>query len=257
MTSISIITPVLNGEPFIRDTVESILSQEGDFELEYIIRDGESTDGTLAALAEYKGRCTVVSQKDGSPQEAINAGMAMATSEIVAWLNADDVYEPGTLQRVVETFRQAPQRRWCYGYCSIMDENSVEIRKPITWYKSILGYFYSRHLLLCENFVNQPATFWKRDLWEEVGGLDTVHKAAFDYLLWMKMAKASPASAIHRRLARFRRHPGSISENQFAKQFDEELAIARQYGNFLHVALHTLNKWKIILVYRLLGALGR
>ncbi len=257
MTKISIITPVLNGADYIRETVESVLSQTGDFELEYIVRDGESTDGTLAILKDYDDRCVVVSEKDGSPQQAINAGMAMATGDVVAWLNADDCYEPGALQTVVETFRKHPDRRWCYGFCSIMDENGKEIRRPITWYKSILGYVYSRHLLLCVNYVNQPATFWTRELWEETGGLDTQHKAAFDYLLWLKMARRSRAAAIRRRLARFRRHPGSISENQFARQFDEELRIAGQYGNSLHVFLHTLNKWEIILIYRLLGVLGR
>ena len=107
---ISVITPVLNGEKFIRQTVESILNQTGNFELEYIVRDGHSVDKTLAILAEYDDKITVVSKKDGSPQEAINQGMKMATGDIKCWLNADDVYLPGTLERLLILFKPIPAK---------------------------------------------------------------------------------------------------------------------------------------------------
>ncbi len=249
---ISVITPVYNGELFIRHTIESVLSQKGDFELEYIICDGQSTDGTLAILEEYKDRCTVVSRKDGSPQVAINNGMAMATGDIGCWLNADDQFEPGTLQAVADVFRKHPKTQWLYGRCSIVDENDVEIRKPITWYKNILGYFYSRNVLLCENFINQPATFWRMAVWRNASDLDPQFKAAWDYELWMKMSQIAPARAVHRYFARFRRHSGSISENHFIRQFDEELSIARKYGNAIHYLIHKFNVWKIVTVYKLL-----
>ena len=76
---ISVITPCLNSRRYIRQTIESVLSQKGDFELEYIIRDGCSTDGTLGILSDYKNQCIMFSQKGNSPQEAINAGIKMAT----------------------------------------------------------------------------------------------------------------------------------------------------------------------------------
>lgn len=257
MTKISIITPVLNGEKYLRATVDSVLGQTGDFALEYLVRDGGSTDGTLAILKEYGDRVQVVSERDGSPTAAINAGMRMATGDIVAWLNADDVYEPGALQRVVTAFARHPRRHWAYGYCSIMDENGQEMRGWVTTYKSVLGYWHSRNLLLCENYVNQPATFWRRALWSQAGDLECGYKAAFDYQQWLRFARLSRAIPIHARLARFRRHPGSISENQFARQFDEELVIARQFGSPLHVAIHWVNRWKIVWSYRLLTRLGR
>ena len=81
---ISVITPVLNGEKFIRQTVESVIHQQGDFELEYIVCDGESTDRTLDILAEYNDKITVISKKDNSPQEAINKGMKVASGEKTA-----------------------------------------------------------------------------------------------------------------------------------------------------------------------------
>ncbi len=253
MIKISVITAVLNGERYIRETVESILGQKGDFELEYIICDGMSTDRTLSILKEYADRCTVVSRNDGSPQEAINNGMGIATGDILAWLNADDLYVPGALQRVVEAFRANPDKLWAYGQCSIIDADGNEIRRPVTLYKSTLGRRYSHHLLLCENYINQPATFWTRQIWKAVGGLDTVHKAAFDYLLWLKMAQKSRAIAIPHYLARFRRHDASISENQFHRQFSEELTISKAYGNRLHYFIHWLNMKKIIHIYNLLA----
>ncbi len=253
MPTISVITPVLNAERFIRQTVESVLGQRGDFELEYIVRDGGSTDGTLAILEEYRDHCRIVSEPDGSPQAAINAGMAAASGDILCWLNADDLYRPGTLQRVADTFANHPDKLWCYGRCSIIDEAGREIRKPITWYKNLLGFVYSRNWLLCENVISQPATFWRRELWERCGGLDTSLKAAFDYKLWLQLSERSPAAPIHATLADFRRHACSISENHTRQQFDEELALAKAAGNHLHYGLHWLNRAKILAAYHLLN----
>lgn len=249
---VSVVTPVLNGAPFIRETVESVLGQRGDFELEYIIRDGGSTDGTLDLLRPYAGRCQISSGRDGSPQNAINLGMRQASGAICAWLNADDVYEPGALQAVVAALAAHPSRRWCYGRCSIIDEVGRPIRRPITWYKNLLGWVYSRNLLLTENYINQPATFWTRELWQEIGGIEGSQKACFDYELWLKMGARSRPVVIRRYLARFRRHATSISENWFEQQFREELAIAARYGRRPHVWLHYLAMRKITLVYGLL-----
>lgn len=252
MIRISIITPVYNAEKFIRRTMDSIHNQQGDFELEHIVCDGLSTDGTLDILKEYP-QAKVISRKDGGPFNAINYGMNLATGEIAAWLNADDIYQPGTLAKVADYFRKNPQCQWLYGNCPIIDANDREIRKAITLYKEIIGYFYSRNVLLCENFINQPATFWRMDLWRKIGGLQSVYKAAWDYELWMKMSAEAPAAHLHSDLACFRRHEDSISENFFEKQFTEELQIASEYGNLLHRLIHKFNQWKIITAYKLMS----
>jgi glycosyltransferase involved in cell wall biosynthesis len=159
MTKVSVVTPVYNGENYIRETVESVLSQKGDFELEYIICDGMSTDRTLEILEEYKNSCRIISRNDGSPQEAINYGMNLATGEIACWLNADDLFSPGALEAVVKAFEKHPERRWLYGRCCIIDSSGGEIRKCISFYKHFIGFFYSWNILLCENFISQPSTF--------------------------------------------------------------------------------------------------
>lgn len=254
---ISIVTPVLNGERFLRRTVESVLSQSGPFELEYIVRDGLSTDRTLDILSEYKGRLKVVSERDGSPQEAINAGFAMATGDIGAWLGADDVYEPGALAKVAAFFEGRPSCQWLYGRCRIIDAEDREIRRMVTLYKELIGHFHSRDVLLCENYINQPAVFWRMDLWRKAGGLHSSYKAAWDYELWLKMAELAPPSPLHGTLASFRRHPGSISEGFTERQFREELAIASERGGPLHRLIHAFNFWKITAVYKILGACGK
>ncbi len=257
MLKISIITPVLNGRSFIQNTVESVLSQTGDFELEYIVRDGGSEDGTLEILDRYSDSCRVVSEPDGSPQEAINRGMEMATGDIAAWLNGDDLYLPGALQAVAETFRSRSELRWAYGGCRIIDPEQRVVRRPITWYKHLLGgWIYSRNLLLCENFINQPATFWSLDFWHETGGLKSDYRAAWDYELWLRMASISRPRVIRRTLACFRRHPGSISELNFEQQFQEELQISREYGSGVHYWLHRFNCWKIVAAYKMMERLN-
>ncbi len=253
---ISVVTPVYNNAAYIRDTLESVLGQQGDFELEYIVCDGLSTDGTLEILREYEaaGKITLIARKDGGPCDAINFGMARATGEVGCWLNGDDCFVPGALARVAELFRRHPAAQWLYGRCRIVDAQGREVRKPITWYKNLLGFFYSRNVLLCENFVNQPSTFWRMSLWRAIGGgLDSQYKAAWDYELWLKMGEKAPALAVHEYLAEFRRHPGSISENFFERQFAEELAIARAHGNAIHGLIHRFNTWKIVTAYKLLS----
>ena len=230
-----------------------MLSQTGDFELEYIVRDGQSSDKTLSILADYEDKITVVSKKDGSPQEAINQGMSMATGDIKCWLNADDLFLPGTIDSVIKAFKANPDKDWLYGRCDIIDADGLEIRKPITLYKNIIGYFYSRNILLCENYINQPATFWRSSMWDKASQLNPKYKAAWDYELWMKMALESRAIPIRKTLSHFRRHDGSISENHFVQQFSEEHEISATYGNIIHRIIHKLNQFKIVVIYKILS----
>jgi hypothetical protein len=179
--------------------------------------------------------------------------MNLASGDIACWLNADDIFTPGALDAVVKAFEKYPERRWLYGKSYIIDSEGREIRKLITLYKNILGFFYSWNILLCENFINQPSTFWKLDLWKEVKDLDSRYKAAWDYELWLNMALKSRPVHLRKKLSAFRRHGGSISENNFEKQFTEELEIARKHCNFIHYMIHAFNRWKVISIYKLLS----
>lgn len=237
---ISVITPVLNGEKYIRRTIESVLSQTGSFEIEYIIKDGGSTDKTLSIVREYVDRCILIVDRDASLTQAIQQGFSQATGDVLCWINADDYYESGAFQRVVDAFNAYPDCQWCYGLCRIVDAQNKVIRKWITWYKNFLGWYYSYHILLCENYINQPAVFWRHNLWKSVKGMQSAYKLAFDYELWLKMGQLSKAIPIHAYLAHFRRDHYSLSDRYFQQQFKEEITIASFYGNKIHRFIHAV-----------------
>src|SRR5438128_2672833 len=144
---VSIVTPSYNQARFIERTIRSVLDQDHR-DVEYIVVDGGSTDGTAGILERYSDRIVWTSERDRGQSDAINKGLHRATGEIVAFLNSDDTYEPGALSAVVAFFSANPEARWVYGKCRIIDENDVEIRRPITWYKNLLLRRYSYAKLL-------------------------------------------------------------------------------------------------------------
>ncbi|MDD5724475.1 MAG: glycosyltransferase family 2 protein [Syntrophales bacterium] len=158
---ISVVTPSLNQGEFMERTIQSVLSQHGDFELEHIIVDGGSTDGTLDIIEKYKGRLTLLSGRDRGQSDAINKGFAMASGDILAWLNSDDTYEPGALSEVAEIHRKH-EFEWYFGNCRNIDENDREIRKLITRYKMFESRRYSLRRLLSKDFISQPAVFLRK-----------------------------------------------------------------------------------------------
>ena len=133
---ISVVTPCLNSKQFLERMLQSVHDQEGDFEIEHLIFDGGSTDGTLEILEKWSGKIDYVSEPDTGQSNALNKGFAKATGDVIAWLNADDIYLPGALAKVAQAFSD-PNTQWAYGQCIIIDPQDNEIRKPITWYKNL------------------------------------------------------------------------------------------------------------------------
>lgn len=227
---ISIITPSYNQRQFVERTIQSVLSQRGEFELEYLILDGGSTDGTLEILQKYDGALYWRSEPDEGQADAINKGLRQATGEIVGWLNSDDLLTPGALSRVAEAFKHNPRLEWAHGRCDIIDVHDRVIRKWISTYKHWCCKRYSYSRLLTENFISQMTVFWRRHLLGKTGYLNTNLKLAFDYDLWVRFAQHSDPLYIPERQASFRWYETSKSGANFIRQFDEDYNIACRYA---------------------------
>lgn len=250
---ISIIIPSFNQAEYIERTLQSILQQEGDFQLECIVMDGGSTDGTVEILKSYDEQIQWVSEKDEGQADAINKGWKKATGDVIAYLNSDDTYEPGAFQKVVEYFQQHPDTMWLYGKCHVVDQNDKPMRKWITAYKNFLLRKYSYNKLLAENFISQPATFLRRQLLEEVGYLDPKQHFVMDYEYWLRIGAKYAPGVVPSYLANFRWYPESKSGATFYRQFREELEVAKQYAKKRWpIWLHYFNYYKITTVYTLM-----
>ena len=256
----SIITPSLNQRAFFGATARSVLSQDGNFELEWLIIDGGSTDGTLELLRGLSDpRVRFISEPDRGQAHAINKGLAMARGEVVAWLNGDDLYTTGALAAVAEAFRQDPAAQWLAGECQIIDSAGRIVRPSVTGYKGRFLRRYRYRALLRENFISQPAVFWRRDFGQSIGPVDESLHWTMDYDLWLRMGARGDPLVLDRTLAQFRVHDRSKSGRLDRRQFDEQYQVAQRYlaNDRLGRFIHRCNVEKIVWAYRMLRLLGK
>src|SRR5262245_40781632 len=190
LPSLSIITPSYNQAEFIGHTIRSVLEQKYR-PLEYQVMDGGSADGTVEILRRHEGQLRFVSQKDGGQAAALNEGFRRTSGEIIGWINSDDVYAPGALQVVGEFFARHPDVEWLYGRCPIIDRQGEIHKSWVTSYKEFWMRRYSYRRYMIENFISQPAVFFRRRLLDRVGPIDESYHCAFDYHLFIRMATAA------------------------------------------------------------------
>jgi len=244
--TVSIITPSLNQGSFLEETILSVLDQKGDFKLEYLVIDGGSTDQTIDILKKYDNRLNWFSGPDQGQTDAVNKGFAKASGDILGWLNSDDLYEEGSLAKVVDSYKDH-KFEWCFGNCRNIDEGGREIRKPVTTYKNFESRHYSRQRLLTKDFIPQPAVFIARQAFREIGPLNKLYHFAMDYDYWLRLASRYSPLYIDRYLARFRWHRASKSKGNFRKAAMEAYGIARKHAppgseflifrHFIHVLM--------------------
>lgn len=256
---LSIITPSFNQAAFLRATAESILSQEGQFQLQWIVVDGGSSDGSVEFLRRLEDpRLTFTSEPDHGQSDAINRGLGRADGDIIGWLNSDDLYLPGTFRCVCDVFSQNPAAKWIVGACEIIDSDEQIIRRRITRYKDRQLSRYSYKRLLRENFISQPAVFWRRQFGQQVGPLDESLHYTMDYDLWLRMGRLSEPMIVDRVLSQFRLHSSSKSGAVNRRQFDEGYEVAQRYLGRDRVSslVHKFNVEKIVWSYRAMKILG-
>ncbi len=251
---ISIVTPSFNQAEFVERTIKSVVEQDYP-NLEYIVMDGGSTDGTIEILKKYSQKIIWHSEKDKGQGDAINKGMKLAKGEIFGYLNSDDTLEPGALKTVADFFTKNPKKRWVFGKCRIINEKDREIRKSITAYKNFWLNCYHYNTLLVLNYISQPAVFWRREAYEKTALFNNRYFWALDYDYWLRLGKRYPPGFINHYLANFRVHKRSKTSIG-VKNFLEEVEVAKKYTqNPLIIGLHYLNFVSIVFGYTLLSRL--
>jgi GT2 family glycosyltransferase len=215
--TVSLVTPSLNQGGFIRRTVESVLDQAYP-RLEYVVQDGGSSDGTLAILEQTQGRLRYKSGADGGQANAVNRGFAQTSGEIMAYLNADDLLLPGALNCVGRFFSRHPEVDVVYGHRIVIDEYDQEIGR----------WVLPRHddaVLTFADYVPQETLFWRRGIWERVGGhLDETFHFALDWDLLLRFREAGALFVrLPRFLGAFRVHPHQKTSAEMATRGKEEM----------------------------------
>ena len=250
----SIITPNYNGDTFLEQTLKSVISQRGDgIEIEYIVIDGGSTDRSPDILSTYQDEIThLLIEPDTGPANAINKGFALATGDVISWLNADDYYFPMTLQRIKKCLEKSPEVALCFGSCPIVDADSQEIRHGITRFKEAFFPISSRFTHQCINYISQPTLFFRKSSLHKAGPLREDLVAAWDYDFILRLWRQGKGHCIAGEpLAAFRWHEQSISGQNFQIQFKEEYeAIRNDIGLFMpQTLIHYCVRWAIVTAY--------
>jgi len=182
---VSIITPSYNQAEFLERTIRSVLAQDYA-RIEYIIVDGGSTDGSVEIIKRYEAKIAKwVSEPDQGQSDAINKGFRMATGEIVAWLNSDDLYFPDAVSTAVRCFQQQPSLGLFYGDCVFLDRQGQFLR----YFTEVESYSRFR-LCNCTDFIMQPTTFFKRETLVSVVLLDASLHYCMDWDLWCRLSKS-------------------------------------------------------------------
>jgi len=240
---VSIVTPSLNQARFLTENLASVAGQAGDFEVEHIVVDGGSSDDSVAILEAYevvlgetRGAATNrgvrllwSSEPDRGQSHAINKGLALATGDIVAYLNSDDALLPGALAAVVAAFGERPQASWLYGWCRAVDARGAATGRLVGAYKMVLGWRFGLRRLVVANYIPQPATFWRMSALAHVGFFDESLEYTMDLDYWLRLADLGPALAVHRELAAFRWHGSSKSSTKRAEMFAEAEIVGSHY----------------------------
>lgn len=223
MADISIVTPSLNQGPFIEATIRSVLDQ--GIEVEYLVADGGSTDGTLDVLRRYEGRLRWHAGPDAGQADAVNRAIAATSGGIVGWLNADDRYAPGAIAAAAAALRARPELGMVYGQAEWLAADG----EPLGAFASVEPFDHSR-LLRVGNYIVQPTVFFRRDAFEAVGGLDAALHYVMDYDLWIRLGGAYPVEMLAATLAQVRIHPATKTTTGGEARWAETEEMIERHG---------------------------
>src|SRR3989344_678286 len=220
---ISIITPTYNCGQYLKRAIDSVLNQPYSNK-ELIIVDGGSNDNTVEILKSYGDKIKWISEKDKGQADAINKGFKMANGEIIAWLNADDYYEPNIFEEIVNKFEKDKGIVLVYGNCKTLFESKVGVNVPP---KNITA----QEMISKGNFLYQPSTFYRLETVKNNNYLDSNLTYWMEYDLYIKLLKNGKSVYLDKILSNFTTREDQKSDKKNHLKMEKELLeISRKYG---------------------------
>jgi len=228
---ISIVTPSFDRADYLDDTIESVLTQAGDFALEYVIQNAGNSAAVrdildrwerAVAAGSFRPRCrelrfAVMHERDSGMYEGINRGFARCSGDIMAWVNSDDLYHPAAFQTVTEALAQNPDARWIAGIANSFNSRGSRAgfdKFPPAYSREFVrrGLYRIENLGWGMNWIPQDCSFWRADLWRAAGGrLDESYKYAADFQLWHAFAEHAELVKLNSFLGGYRFHGNQIT----------------------------------------------
>lgn len=229
---LSIVTPTYNRRTYLEETIRSVITQKGDFEIEYVIQDGGSNDELLEIIEKWSDRikqgnfdfqCNdidfrYITEPDNGMYDAINKAFSSTSGDVMAWVNSDDMYHPFAFQTVAQVFTQFENVNWATGIpnsYNYMSSRTGFDSFPDAYSRRYLknGYYDVKFLQYGFNWIQQESTFWRRSLWDNVGGIGDQYKYAADFYLWQEFSKLTDLNRIQSFLGGYRVHPDQFTAN--------------------------------------------
>jgi glycosyltransferase involved in cell wall biosynthesis len=213
-----------------------VLSQRHP-DLEYIVIDGASTDGSRAVIERHAASLTHwVSEKDAGQYDAVNKGFAVASGDILGWINSDDMYTPWAFRVVSEIFAQLPEVEWLTTAFPMMwDARGVPTACHYNGGFSREAFYRGENVpgkaWYATRWVQQESTFWRRSLFERSGGtLDTRLGFAADFDLWARFYETATLYAVGVPLGGFRLHGAQKTAQHLDRYLEEAIGVLDRYG---------------------------
>jgi len=224
---VSIVTPSFNQAQFLEETILSVLNQSYQ-NIEYIIIDGGSSDGSIDIIKKYADRLTYwVSEKDEGQAHAINKGFEKCSGEIFAYLNSDDLLEQDAVEKMVNAFKQFPADAIIYGKCTDINEQSKPLKDAVG--RQIDFTEMLKYKMLPK--IHQPACFFNRTFLSRVPLFREDLHYAFDYEFILSLMKRGNVRFIEDNIARFRYHNNSKTVSKTKDMYLEKMRVQRLYGS--------------------------
>ncbi len=245
----SIVTPTLNSERFLEETIESIINQTYP-NIEYIIVDGGSSDKTLKIVEKYKHRIShLISEKDKGMYDAINKGIDVSKGEYFTYLNSDDCMYKDTISKVVRYFRDNEHIEFLYGAMDFIDSNSNYLFKrnyPRRDWRDYAACDYS--------MIGQPSSFWRSSVFKKIGVFDSTFTMLGDADFYTRVLKSCKYKNSAESFSKFRLHSNALTlinkhkhhsehNTMYSKYLNSEVPKYRSFINNIYFKMYNIHNY--------------